>query len=339
VTFLFVHFYISTFSHNVRTHIIFFHFSSSNQGFKPSDTSSNFAGGKAIRDPSAKLPSKVWNPNDWWIVPGSAGEDVLSVTDMDPREWNEFPLVILITELADPLDNKLNRFIELYSPNKSNYEIVDDLVLVRYEDTTGIPRSIPYINLKGQVINEMGFLVLCVQGSAWSDEQCTSKDLPTQFVGTTTGTMTIAILEGTLPSPQGKIVDIFGIPTSNASNHDFSDGRAVRVRSSETPRKQFLRDDWIIIPGSGSGTVSSGLFDPGVWVDCGSGGCASDPSPPSPSSPSKGSPSSPSKGSPSSPPSSPSKGKSPKAPAPTPPTAPSKGKMRKQRRLRLYQRV
>jgi hypothetical protein len=268
-------------------------------GFKPSDTTSNFAGGRAIRSPSAKKPSKVWNPDDWWIVPGNNGDDVLSVTDMDPREWNEFPLILIITELADPLDNKLNRFIELYSPNKSNYEIVEDLILVRYEDATGIPRSIPYINLKGMVINQDGFLVLCVEGSWWSTAQCTSTYPPTQFVGTTTGTMKIAIMEGTLPSPQGKIVDIFGVPTSDGGDNDFSDGRALRVRSIETPKNQFLRSDWIIIPGTGSGTVSSSLFDPGLWLDCGAGGCASDPSPSPPSSPST-----------------PSKGKSPKAPAP-----------------------
>jgi len=287
-------------------------------GFKPSDDTSNFSGGKAIRDPSATLPSNVWKPEDWLIIPGKDGEGVLTVDDMDPREWNEFPLVIVITELADPLDNKLNRFIELYSPNKRNYEIVDDLVLVRYEGTSGVPMGTPYINLKGMVINPQGFLVLCVDGSTWSNNQCTSKAPPTEFVGTTTGMMKIAILAANVPRADAEIIDIFGVPGSTGSNHNFSDGRAVRVRLSEKPRAVFVRDDWIIIPGSGSGTVSSGLFDPNAWIDCELFGCAADPSPTPPSPPTPTPPSAPSKGSPSAP----SKGKSPKS---------SPGKMRRRR--------
>jgi len=82
----------------------------------------NFSDGRAVRELSAPQPSSTWKPKQWSIVPEQCNESA-TVYDMDPRVWTDSPLVLYIRELADPSDEKSNRFLELYSPNKRNYII------------------------------------------------------------------------------------------------------------------------------------------------------------------------------------------------------------------------
>ena len=48
-------------------------------------------------------------------------------------------LDLIIAEIADPSDGRVNRFIDLYSPDNKDDTITDDIVLVRYEGSNQDP--------------------------------------------------------------------------------------------------------------------------------------------------------------------------------------------------------
>ena len=48
-------------------------------------------------------------------------------------------LDLIIAEIADPNDGRVNHFIELYSPDNKDDTITDDIVLVRYEGSNQDP--------------------------------------------------------------------------------------------------------------------------------------------------------------------------------------------------------
>jgi hypothetical protein len=95
------------------------------------DTNQDFGDGRAVRKRNANTgPTSVWNPDQWIVIPGAGSNGSASVDDCDPGQWKDevepiFPddLVLVISEIATPNDSNSNNFIELYSPNKSNFVI------------------------------------------------------------------------------------------------------------------------------------------------------------------------------------------------------------------------
>ena len=113
---------------------------------------------RSTRDKSYSSPSGVWQPQGWTVVP----EGVANVADMGIRKWKETPLHLIFSELLYPIDSEHNRFIELFSANKRNYEIKENVILVR-TPTDGGPQFT--LNLNGKRINGKGMLVLCMDNS------------------------------------------------------------------------------------------------------------------------------------------------------------------------------
>jgi len=74
----------------------------------------------------------------------------------DPRSWTLIPTDMYFTEFCDPNEEPNKRFIELYSPNKRDYVIMDNLFIVKY-----VNGDATQVSLKGNRINENGYLVLC----------------------------------------------------------------------------------------------------------------------------------------------------------------------------------
>ena len=112
---------------------------------------------RASRDESHSSPSRVWQPQSWIV------EDKANSTDMEStiRSLELIRLRLILNELFNPIDDGRNRLIELFSPNKKNYEIEEDLKLVR-NSTNG---DIFEMNLKGKRINEKGLVVFCLDNS------------------------------------------------------------------------------------------------------------------------------------------------------------------------------
>ena len=112
------------------------------------------------RDKSYSQASGIWQPEAWIEVSGtrllSYAMDELFVV----RGWAEAPLILVISELCNPSDDINNRFVELYSPNKRDYTINEDLMLLRY-DLGNNDTADAFIDLRGKEINERGFIVFC----------------------------------------------------------------------------------------------------------------------------------------------------------------------------------
>jgi len=100
---------------------------------------SNFSEGRAVRELTLAKPffaaaSSSWISKDWSVFPNECNNKSATVQDMDPRVWIGSPLVLYINKLSDPKDNKNNRFIELYSPNRKDHVITaDDFASKRIE--------------------------------------------------------------------------------------------------------------------------------------------------------------------------------------------------------------
>jgi hypothetical protein len=231
-------------------------------------TDHDFTGGRAVRKTSVKGPNDVYDPNEWYVYSTVTGDlQGATTNDMDPHEWKDPPLSLIITEIADPVDDANHRFVELYTSNWAGREIKDDLYVVRWPEDSSEPSAIT-IPLKGMIVPADGFLVFCRDQAArdyYGDEKC---DLITGDLSPANcnGDDHIAIVSGS--DDNYKIVDLFGNPgvDGTGTNHDFTNGRAVRKRSATHANPDWDVDEWIIIPGTTGGTVDSSGMDPHEWV-------------------------------------------------------------------------
>jgi len=143
----------------------------------------------------------------------------------DPGVWKPVPLVLLFSEICDPRQGE--GFIELYSPNKSNYRIVEDLIIKRWVGDSINPND--FEKLTGLTINEDGFLILCVDQSKTA--KC-SKSIGWNSIITPGAASTYCIAKcAHLYVEECPCVDWYGkigLPTID-SDYDYSGGRAYRV--------------------------------------------------------------------------------------------------------------
>ena len=238
----------------------------------------NFSDGRAVRERelSAPEPSRSWKPKQWSIVPDECNESA-TVQDMDPRVWIGSPLVLYVRELADPSDEKSNRFVELYSPNKRNCEIPCDyfggeegnqdlnyqLVIGEKGKNKKIKedgKSDTIIPLSGKRIDDNGYVVFCKEESArfgvdgsWHG-RC-GEVLSTELEPTGS----IAIVIGDYPDKY-ETVDIYGnnVLESYDDSQDFKDGMAVRKPTATCPMPVFNHGDWTVTKKRGSGDMDPG---------------------------------------------------------------------------------
>jgi len=235
-------------------------------------TDADFGGGKATRYPQFIKGQDPWVPAEWEVIPGAGGDG----------------LILYITEIADPADNPLNRYVELYSPNKRNYPITtsDNIILVRYTGANSAPDNFPYLNLASYVINEYGFLVLCVSNACYG-AKC-DYVLGENSIANNPGDVDVALMAGPYPGENNVIYDIYGVPGQEVyPSQDFTGGRAVRRKDAISPNSVCVADNWYVVPGGvyGGPTLSCSQLDPGCWY--GIGDC-DDLSAPAPSPNGKG---------------------------------------------------
>lgn len=182
---------------------------------------------------------------------------------MDPREWNDTPLKIFITELADPKDTTSKSFIELYSPNKAGKDVKEEILLVKFDDNSDTPIS--FKCLKGLQFNDEGFMVFCRDNFYWNTTECQYQS----DIAELGGTEDVAIVRGSCGDAPDytTIVDIFGVPGEKVEGKQaFTRGRAVRKTDADKAKSSFDANDWIISPGSNGILVDSEDCDPGKWI-------------------------------------------------------------------------
>jgi len=201
-----------------------------------------------------------FEPATWEVICPAVRVPATPDEKCDPREWNKVHLVLYFTEFCDPKDDSSKSFIELYSPNKRDVKIEDDLIIMKWEGTSNVP-SYTFQSIKGQTVNENGFLVLCTNWYAMSEDTC---NLQTGYHGIANinGQDHYALAKCEFPGPDCDMIDVYGSPGTDPkqSGQDFSGGRSIRLEYFyPMARKIFDIDQWII----SENEVSADMCDPG----------------------------------------------------------------------------
>jgi len=186
------------------------------------------------------------------------------------------PLVLWITEIADPNGNNKRRFIELYSPNKRGYVINESISLVKFRGGKNTHAEI-YVSLTGLRIDKNGFLLIC-NDTTLVDACEYTPDTPEfdNFLDGNMGKNDWAIAEVDSETPlNSRIIDIFGVPGKGAknSNQNFVGGRAFRKARVNRPNGIWTIDEWIVAPSIGNpkyaDSVGASETSPGCWYGAG----------------------------------------------------------------------
>ncbi len=215
------------------------------------NTGHKFESCRAVRKMQYPFGYAPFNPEFYEVICQPSSSNGQPDDDADPRVWKEVPLVLFFTEFCNPADES-KRFIELYSPNKRNYKIKDDLIVMKWEGTNTTP-SYGFQSLKNKFINENGFLVLCVNYYSLDQGTC---DLQTGFSGiaNSNGDDHFALAKCKYPGGNNcSYIDMYGRPGVSASEdiedftQDFSNGRAYRFEFFHpVARKVFDKAQWIV---------------------------------------------------------------------------------------------
>jgi len=202
---------------------------------------------RAVRKMNYPYGQSPFNPDIWEVICLSFSFNTQPGEECDPRVWKEVPLVLFFTEFCDPEDDKSKRMIELYSPNKRDYKIEHDLIVMKYEGTSPYP-SYAFQSLKGQVVDGKGYVVMCMNWYSYGRDTCT---LITGYNGITSfsGTEHFALAGCEFPSNDCECIDMYGSPGLDARGkpQDFSDGKAFRLRTVPAPRKIFDIGHWVVV--------------------------------------------------------------------------------------------
>ena len=193
-------------------------------------TSHEYTDCRVLRKMSYAYGSSTFKPNFWESMCPSIPK--IPEETSDPRVWKEVPLVLILSELTDPIDTS-KRFIEFYSPNKRNYKITEDLRVLHYKDSTGNPDSLS-LSLNELEIDENGFLVVCSHNSY---DECNHID-QTAFIQSYQADSRFTISSC---APSCRATDTFGsIDNDNA----FTKRRTYRL-PPYSPTQFFIRQNWV----------------------------------------------------------------------------------------------
>jgi predicted extracellular nuclease len=198
---------------------------------------------------------------------------------------------LIITELADPFDSVVARYVEMYSFDGAGQELQitePNLYLARW--TNGNEDPTTAIMLTDKTIGADGFLVLCVSDAGFNAAYggvvvCDSQEGAGGPVDSN-GDDQIAIIQGD-PFASFTIVDIFGVPGEDGTGtaHEFEDGRAERKETATTAEDEWDVNDWNVFSDGPEGPTIinvAGLgvadMDPREWIGAGASGGSQPPS-------------------------------------------------------------
>ena len=193
--------------------------------------------------------------------PSPTSPPSLSPTPGNTCDGSDFKIVTV----ADPVDNKDARYIELYSPTCGGKTISSDLTLFRIGGRSNLGSP---LRLQGHKVKSDGTIVICNSSTALGDKCDFSDGSGASVVDAIQGTGSIILENG------GYIQDRYGFDSFLAVQ-DITDGGAQRLCASQGPNEIFKSEEWDITPGSGSGTRKAETFLPGYWKSC----CATDGTP------------------------------------------------------------
>ncbi|MDC0096706.1 lamin tail domain-containing protein [bacterium] len=195
-----------------------------------------------------------------------AGISETTTVTNDDDEIAPIPTLI-ITELADPNNSTVGRYVEIYNAGDASINLSDDGIKLRRYTNEQI--TFTDLSLTG-TIEANSFLVIGKSGFA--GVYGFAPDLTTSsFVIDSNGDDQLALVQ------DDTIFDIFGVVGEEGTTtcHEFEDGRAERVASSKIATDTWNTADWNVwtdntISGCSNSTNdpqdAPNGFDPGAWI-------------------------------------------------------------------------
>jgi len=203
-------------------------------------------------------------------LPEIYGANTGSVTDaVVGVEFDYTPEAVFISELADPNNDSGLRFVELYNNTDTDIDFSEGNGWVLNKYTNASATVSQTLNLTGTIESHTCFII--ATGATDADFETAYGVAPDQFDGAVDN---VAGSNGDdnieLVDQHGTVVDLFGVPGEDGSgtNHEFEDGRAVRLADVTTGNPTWAVNEWAIDSDapSGIGPVDApDGFDPGVW--------------------------------------------------------------------------
>ncbi len=182
-------------------------------------------------------------------------EDVNFNKERCVEEVTEFTSnAIFISELADPDNNNLGRFVELYNASDSTL-VLNKWTLQRY--TNGNTEISSEIDLSGIEIESKNTVVIAPNSDNFNSIYGFFPDLE---VGNNSPADSNGDDNLVLMDPFGKIIDVFGVVGEDGSgtNHEFEDGRALRKPEVQKANPEYTFSEWLITNDTGeSGTINN----------------------------------------------------------------------------------
>jgi len=167
---------------------------------------------------------------------------------------------VIITEIVDPKDNHLCRFVELYGD--AGTTISKELWLMRWTNGQSSFTATSGISLKGQTFGPHGFLVFCNSNSC-SNLHCDQISSVSGTPAGSNGDDQIGLVEGDPANGAFTIIDFFGVigEDGTGTSHDFENGRAER-KAGAIAKQVWDVNDWNVV----SGGVNFADADPRAWI-------------------------------------------------------------------------
>jgi len=156
---------------------------------------------------------------------------------------------IFFSELADPNNNAGARFIELYNASSQAFDL-NKWTIRRYTNANSEISST--IDLSGFIIEGESTLVISPNPEEF---ELIYGFIPDLTVGTNSPADSNGDDNLELVDPFGTVIDVFGIIGEDGSNtnHEFEDGKAVRISNINQANSNYTFSEWIIFNDSGNG--------------------------------------------------------------------------------------
>ena len=188
---------------------------------------------------------------------------------------------VIITEIADPVDNTAARYVEIYNVGTTGFDLTG-YYLGRWTNDNATPTTSAKVSLTS--IGTLGagqFAIIAANETAFKTAFNVNPDINAGTGGAadSNGDDQIAIFDAS-----DAIVDLFGVPGEDGNTpvvtcHEFEDGRAERKAGISSPISTWNEAEWNVWSDSTPAstctshvTDAAGLdanstnFDPGSWI-------------------------------------------------------------------------
>ncbi len=195
-----------------------------------------------------------------------------------------FPLIsfsqgVIITEIADPNESSVLRYVEIY--NSGSSQSLTNYYLLRWTNSNNDPTSkISLATACGSTLEQFQYCIISNKATStfagtfgFYNDYKGGSDGPAD----SNGDDHIAIVTSASgitynDSTTWTVIDAFGNPGTDGTNqwHEFEDGRAERKSSVQNPVSTWNQSsNWNIDNDGGDGAGARGYnqdFDPGTWI-------------------------------------------------------------------------